>query len=947
MASSIVGSAASHVSQEVSRSKQAMDIRVHELTDREVQLLTGILSRRPSFGIGRPSKRWLEHQARLVASLPAEIKRPGNFLKRFVVKYGDSIDRSIFEYPPAVLCPTHYELHPRLMRRLFVMVLDEVTRHADRLRRSAGSGVGSGSVDPHLAALVDRVDGLGALWMEPELYLETFHAPPSDRRMVKVESFCEACTLAVLGANARTLADLRALILDRAERLSERRERRRHRDEAERARRHEERKKRHEERKERRKAEWEEEERLLEEAKNDPEREQWLRTGRAKDADRERHDIMLDELEAKHRRHREKESRHHPRHEDSSRHSSRRGSRHHNQHHRERKEGHGHDETQSTSGQDRRPRLLRVAEVWIDHLGEERAAVARAISDETLDMLRQCRGQIDRAARQSRAVRPGNYASQHHHRSRQSLPVVDAAAAPEGVAELRRAAGDFYRNSAAACSVYRPDSLAGGMSHVGVGDKNNMPPPPMCGQEPELAQGLDMNGEGASGMDPYDCDEDEDEEEYDGYDEYGDEDPLVGYPEDERDYAREERSREKVAAWAVNAWAQSHRDLPRAELERGARSVIEGMHPAFRPAENAQQGSSSRSNNNGGRSRSGSYSNKSAVPQPLAFGGKDKEKEKRKGSGVGSAIGSALGLGKKRDDKSAGVSAKSSFNESAVWTDVSVHTDWRDRSRPHLSEDNVPPVPSVPSQYTTGGDAPLPPPVPSLMAGIDPNQSTEAFPEYADQLADDEPADNHNQAAAMGQKPAPWTPHKPSRKYCYVDSDVGTEVAREHRRADREYLKKNTGFLREPVNPADNPFVSDPARSASVKRRSAAAAASHSRTGTPVQQKGEDREADDPWAKYERASSGGSRSGAVSRAASRSTAPTSVVPGGPADPRALTPKVASTEEEREWRRNLTGLAEEDDDDLIRPDDSASNINWKRAAARDDVTELGDFMRRAC
>ena len=148
MTSSTVGAASQ--SSEVSRSKQAMDIRVHELTDREVELLTGILSRRPSFGIGRPSKRWLEHQGRLVSSLPAEIKRPGNLLKRFVIKYGDSIDRSIFEYPPAVLCPTHYELHPRLMRRLFVVVLDEVTRHADRLRRAA---CGSLSADTQLAAL--------------------------------------------------------------------------------------------------------------------------------------------------------------------------------------------------------------------------------------------------------------------------------------------------------------------------------------------------------------------------------------------------------------------------------------------------------------------------------------------------------------------------------------------------------------------------------------------------------------------------------------------------------------------------------------------------------------------------------------------------------------------------------------------------------------------------
>ena len=963
--SSTVNGPASSGSQEVSRSKGAMDIRVHELADREVELLTGLLSRRPSFGIGRPSKRWLEHQSRLVAALPAEIKRPGNFLKRFVVKYGDSIDRSIFEYPPAVLCPTHYELHPRLMRRLFVMVLDEVTRHADRLRRSAAlgatTGAEAGSVDPQLAALVDRVDGLGALWMEPELYMETFHAPPSDRRLVKVESFCEACTLAVLGANARTLADLRALILDRAERLAERRERRRTRDEAERAKRHEERRKRHEGRRERRQAEWEDEERLLEEAKNDPPREHWLRTGRAKDADRQRHDLMLDELEAKHRRHREREARrasrsHHNNHpEESSRHS-RRSSRHHTSHRT------SPAVTAPHHHQDRSPRLLRVVEIWIDHLGAERAAVARGLSDETLGMLRASRVDIDKAARQSRAVRPPAHASQNYRRaSRQSVPVVDAAAAPqtaEGAAELRRAAGNFYRNSAAARSVYRPDSLAGGMSQVGGGDINNMPSPPMCGNgrgdRPDLAQrfaqGLDINGESTAsgGLDPYGCGDEDDEllEEEELYDEFGygdgnEEDPLVGYPEDERDYAREERSREKVAAWAVNAWAQSHRDLSRAELERGARSVLDGIHPAFRPVEKASTAADQQAVAAPRRASRASFSNKSAVPQALSVDkDKDKEQKRRKGSGVGSAIGSALGLGRKRGDANKGGYAS---NESAVWTDVSVHTDWRDRSRADLSE--VPPVPAVPAQYA---NAP-PPGVPSLVAGIDPNQSTEAFPEYADQLVDDEEPPTPTQTQNQKPQPAPWTPHKPTRKYCFVDSDVGTEVAREHRRADREYLKKNMGFLREPANPADNPFVGDPAaRSGSVKHRSAAPSATDVEGGVMFS---------DPWAQYENASTsvGQSRSGAsassTTRKPSRSTAPTTAVgsaststPGG-GRKAPLTPKVATAEEERAWRRNLTGV-DEDDDISIRPDDSASNINWKRDAARDDVTDLGEFMRRA-
>ena len=43
------------------------------------------------------------------------------------------------------------------------------------------------------------------------------------------------------------------------------------------------------------------------------------------------------------------------------------------------------------------------------------------------------------------------------------------------------------------------------------------------------------------------------------------------------------------------------------------------------------------------------------------------------------------------------------------------------------------------------------------------------------------------------------------------------------------------------------------------------------------------------------------------------------------------------------------LLVEEEDDFIVPDDSASNVMWRAAAAagpRDDVTSIGDFMRRA-
>ncbi|RYP89988.1 hypothetical protein DL770_003891 [Monosporascus sp. CRB-9-2] len=1003
------------------RSKKAMDTRIHELTDDEVRELTGLLSRRPSFGIGRPSKRWFEHQAKLMSRLPAAIMRPNNPLKRLVVKYGDAIgfDRPLFEYPPAVLCPTHYELHPRLMRRLFVIVLDEVTRHADRLRRWPG-----GRRDPQFAAFLDRIDGLGALWMEPQLYIETFHTPPADRRMVKVESFCEACTLAVLGANARTLGDIRAVIIDRAERTRDRKERRWREDEA----RREERRRRKEEGRGKRRTEREDEQRMLEYTNRDPEREVWRRTGKTKDVDAEQYHMHLDEIEAKHRLERERRRSASPRRESKRySHQSRRESRH-PHHHRSRRDEDESGPRDREPPKFRDPRLLRIVNIWIDHLGAERAAKARAMSDDALAMLRHYRPEITAAAPRQRpasyrevclgntgtgakpvlkeVARSGRDAK-HAHRSRYGLPVANAAPDPVEAAEQRQAA-EWFRSADDARSVYKADSLAGGVSDVGL---PSMPPASPEGRgyarpdNPEPPGGgrfsrngsptrsfiqrfereMQVDGGAGSERDPYD-DEDDDE------DEEGEEAYARGGGE-ERDYEQEERSHEKVAAWAVNAWADSHRDLSRAELERGARSVIDGIHPAFRPSP----------------SRADSFARRSAVPLPL-FVGKDKGKGKERDTHMDGDKDDRTDTHKDGDkddrkDKRPRSSRRESTlrtrtdagaeengggipcSESAVWTDVTVHTDWRDHSHHDLA--NAPPVPRVPSWYNNrndGNDGDKTPtqqsrpgaPVPSLVAGIDPNQSTVSFPAYADPLGvrrvsssstprppAQQPPHSARASQAQAQKQttatsastkhqnpaASWSAaKKPSRKYCFLDSDVGSAV----RDADRRYLEKNAGFMRG-VRPEDNPFLSSqlPSTSPTAAAKGEERRTTRDGTGTtnnrapelPLRDPGG---SDDPWAAYEKASTShpsraaSSRTSRGSRAMSKSTAPTSVGVGVGGDGRAPTPKVATAEDEREWRR---GWGVEDEDDFILPDDSASNVHWARRAGRDDVTQLGDFVGR--
>ncbi|KAI0180212.1 hypothetical protein GGR52DRAFT_232435 [Hypoxylon sp. FL1284] len=189
-----------------------MSIDIRDLSDANVDLVTKLLSRRPEYGIARPSRRWLQRQDLRIKSFPNELLRPASLLKRLVVKLADHINPSAID-PRAVLCKVHSALNPWLIRRLFLAVAYEVTVYSDTLR----SWKGRKDV-PALSALVGRIDAIAALWTEPELYRQCYGAPPFQSHMVFVKSGCEACILGALGANARALADLRTVMTDRVER---------------------------------------------------------------------------------------------------------------------------------------------------------------------------------------------------------------------------------------------------------------------------------------------------------------------------------------------------------------------------------------------------------------------------------------------------------------------------------------------------------------------------------------------------------------------------------------------------------------------------------------------------------------------------------------------------------------------------------------------------------
>ncbi|KAI1393620.1 uncharacterized protein F4822DRAFT_18879 [Hypoxylon trugodes] len=190
-----------------------MSIDIRDLSKDGVSQLMRFLYRRPEYGIARPSQRWHVRQEEKMEQLPSEILRTSNLLKRLVIRIVDKINPDMID-PRAVLCKTHTPLNPFLIRHIFLAVAYEVTVHTDLYHSWKNI-----TEYPSLAAFLARVDSIAALWTEKEFFEECYGTPPFEHHHIFVQSRCEACILGAIGGNARALADLRAVITDRMERL--------------------------------------------------------------------------------------------------------------------------------------------------------------------------------------------------------------------------------------------------------------------------------------------------------------------------------------------------------------------------------------------------------------------------------------------------------------------------------------------------------------------------------------------------------------------------------------------------------------------------------------------------------------------------------------------------------------------------------------------------------
>ncbi|KAM9874718.1 hypothetical protein VD0002_g9032 [Verticillium dahliae] len=196
------------------------DHHIEDFPTRAVQKLTAILTLPPQHGLVRPTAGWQASQSEAVANLPQSCRRPPveganpiKLLKRGLMKMSEKHSLP-FVPDAAVLCQAHKELHPWRMRSLFLLLASECGIRSDRIRRHHGFDGIPPAQD--VQDFVYRMTSIAGLWIAPADFEARFGFRPDELRPLR--SGCEACMLAVVGARAQLLVDLRANMLARSKR---------------------------------------------------------------------------------------------------------------------------------------------------------------------------------------------------------------------------------------------------------------------------------------------------------------------------------------------------------------------------------------------------------------------------------------------------------------------------------------------------------------------------------------------------------------------------------------------------------------------------------------------------------------------------------------------------------------------------------------------------------
>lgn len=164
--------------------------RISELTDDDVRKLTYIFHIKPEQAF---DEAWLSSQAKSISKLPSKLLKPTNPFSRLGLKLHIGAQQ-------ASLCKTHKALNPRLIRRIFLQLVKEVTVR--------NASLSKWPCPPNVEAWLKRIHKINSLWISPDMYRATYQAQLHEERFNMVEDGCEACILSRIGGDFQVLLDL-------------------------------------------------------------------------------------------------------------------------------------------------------------------------------------------------------------------------------------------------------------------------------------------------------------------------------------------------------------------------------------------------------------------------------------------------------------------------------------------------------------------------------------------------------------------------------------------------------------------------------------------------------------------------------------------------------------------------------------------------------------------
>ncbi|KAH7329397.1 hypothetical protein B0I35DRAFT_474004 [Stachybotrys elegans] len=158
----------------------------------------------------RPSQEWLKRQRDEVLSLDPALLRPSHLISRAVLYLAEHSVRGLPDV--ALLCRSHHQLNPCMIRILMRLVGKECTRYVDRYRRIKAD------LNVAVADWVARMDAITLTWYTRRDFESRYAYRCGQHLFSLPHDSCEACMISMISGNPGALIDIRAGLVSRRRR---------------------------------------------------------------------------------------------------------------------------------------------------------------------------------------------------------------------------------------------------------------------------------------------------------------------------------------------------------------------------------------------------------------------------------------------------------------------------------------------------------------------------------------------------------------------------------------------------------------------------------------------------------------------------------------------------------------------------------------------------------